>query len=74
MKPGWGWIALTAALIVAILAVSAWETERSPHQLKPAPPPPSGKLLRDPAKSESKTPATSQLPRERPERDRTDRP
>ena len=74
MKPGWGWVAIAAALIVAVLAVSAWKTERSPHQLEPASPPPSGKLLRDAAKPEPKAPATSQLPRERPERGRTDRP
>ncbi len=74
MKPGWGWVAIAAALIVAVLVVSAWKTERSPHQLKPASPPPSGKLPQDAAKPEPKTPAASQLPRERPERGRTDRP
>jgi hypothetical protein len=75
MKPGWGWLAIAAALVVAVLAVNAWEAERSSHQLKPAPPPPSGKLPQDAAKPEpNKTPATSQLPRERPERGRVDRP
>ena len=74
MKPGWGWIAIAAALVVFVLAVSAWETERSSHEPKPALPPPSGKLPQDAAKPEPKTPATAQLPRERPERGRVDRP
>jgi hypothetical protein len=74
MKPGWGWIAIAAALVVVVLAVSAWETERSSPQPNPTPPPPAGKPLQDAAKPEPKTPATAQLPRERPERGRVDRP
>ena len=74
MKPGWGWIAIAAVLVVAVLAVSAWDAERSSNQLRVEPPPPSGKPLQDSAKPEPKTPATSQLPRERPERGRVDRP
>jgi hypothetical protein len=75
MKPGWRWLVIAAALIVAVLVVSEWKTERSPHQPEPAPTPPSGRLPQDAAKSElNKTPATPQLPRERPERGRTERP
>jgi len=77
---GWRWVGIAAVLLVAILAVSAWNMQRSAQTVapgdspapeanapKPRPTPPAARVQPDDA-------APSRPPRERPERDRADRP
>jgi len=75
MKPG-GWRALAvAAVLVSALAVSAWYKQR-PANLQEASRAAPGTSAAATGKTLEPRPAGKEtsLPRERPERDRTDRP
>jgi len=89
MKPGWRRAGTVAAVLVSVFAVSAWYKQRLANQQEasqtgPGIPAasrgktPESKLGGAPAVSEEPRPASKDAPsgrppRERPERDRTDR-
>jgi serine/threonine protein kinase len=75
---GWRWVGIAAVLLVAVLAVSAWNKQRSAQTLAPgASPSPEAKAPKPrpkPAAGEQPSADPRETSRARPERERTDRP
>ena len=75
---GWRWVGIAAVLLVAVLAVSAWNKQRSAQTVAPgASPAPEAKAPKPrpkPAASEQPSADPRETSRARPERERTDRP
>jgi serine/threonine protein kinase len=75
---GWRWVGIAAVLLVAVLAVSAWNKQRSAQTVAPgAAPAPEAKAPKPrpkPAASEQPSADPRETSRARPERERTDRP
>jgi hypothetical protein len=68
-RSGWRWLGIAAAVVVAVLAVSAWNKQRTVQ--KPEAPRPRVAGEPRPAQPDA---ASKRVLRERPERDRADRP
>jgi serine/threonine protein kinase len=75
---GWRWVGIAAVLLVAVLAVSAWNKQRSAQTVVPVDPPaPEAKAPKPrPKTAASEQPSADprETSRARPERERTDRP
>ena len=69
---GWRWVGIAAVLLVAVLAISAWNKQRSAQTVAPgASPAPEAKAPKARPKPAADPRETSRV---RPERERTDRP
>jgi len=75
---GWRWVGIAAVLLIAVLAISAWNKQRSAQTVAPvASPTPEAKAPKSrpkPATSEQPSADPRETARARPERERTDRP
>jgi len=75
---GWRWVGIAAVLLVAVLAVSAWNKQRSAQTVAPgvapAPEAKAPKPSLKPAASEQRSADPRDTTRARPERERGDRP
>jgi len=75
---GWRWVGIAAVLLVAVLAVSAWNKERSAQtaapEVLPAPEAKAPKPRPKPAAGEQPSADPRDTTRARPERERADRP
>ena len=73
---GWRWVGIATVLVVAVLAFSAWNKQRSAQTLAPeASPAPEAEAPKPrPAASEQASADPQGATRARPERERTDRP
>jgi serine/threonine protein kinase len=77
-RSGWRWVGIAAVLLVAVLAISAWNKQRSAQTVapgdSPAPEAKAPKLRPKPAAGEQPSADQRDATRERPERERADRP
>jgi len=75
---GWRWVGIAAVLLVAVLAVSAWNKQRSAQTaargVSPSPEAKAPKPRPKPAVGEQPSVDPRETSRARPERERTDRP
>ena len=75
---GWRWAGIAAVLLVAVLAISAWNRQRSAQTAAPgdssSPEAKAPKLRPKPATGEQPSADPREISRARPERERTDRP
>ncbi|MGH8699716.1 MAG: serine/threonine protein kinase, partial [Burkholderiales bacterium] len=75
---GWRWVAIAAVLLVAVLAISAWNKQRTAQTVAPGVSPvPEAKAPKPrpkPAAGEQPSADQRDTSRARPERERTDRP
>jgi len=75
---GWRWVGIAAILLVAVLAISAWNKQRSARTVAPgASPAPEAKAPKSrpkPAAGEQRSADPRETSRVRPERERADRP
>ncbi len=75
---GWRWVGITAVLVIAVLAFSAWNKQRSAQTAargdSPAPEAKAPKPRPKPAAGEQASADPGEASRARPERERTDRP
>jgi hypothetical protein len=73
---GWRWVGIAAVVVVAVLAYSAWNKQRSAQTVVPGVSPvPEAKAPKPkPAAAEQPSPDPRDATRVRPDRERTDRP